>query len=158
MEELKNKYMIKIKYARPVQTPVKREHKLAEFIPIVPLRTSKGVEYVKAKSEGVARIFLPEFIEFAKRLGFEVKGKKRLTLVGQDDYAYLRLYLYAMGMQVLRKPSEWARLEDHVLQMEPIALRYWAATFKNAWWEHEDRRKLLHLARLFLEVEGVIQK
>ncbi|MCD6143898.1 hypothetical protein [Thermococcus sp.] len=150
-----NQYLVKLKYARPVKTPVKRKHKLVEFVPIVPVESSGKTEYLRGKPEGVARVFLPEFLDFAKRLGFEVKGKKRITLVGRDDYAYLRVFIYAMVMQVLRTPNQWGRLEEHVLNMDPIPLRYWAATFKRAYWKYKDRKKLMHLARLFLEVEDV---
>jgi len=155
MEEKIAQYLVKLKYAKPVKVPVKRTHKIAEFIPILPVESSKGIEYLKGKTEGKARVFLPEFLDFAKHLGFEVRGKKRITLTSSDDYAYLRLFVYAMVMQVLRNPNQWARLEDHVLNMEPISLRYWGSTFKKAYWKYKDRRKLMHLARLFLEVEDV---
>ncbi len=153
MEEKIAQYLVKLKYAKPVKVPVKRTHKIAEFIPILPVESSKGIEYLKGKTEGKARVFLPEFLDFAKHLGFEVKGKKRITLTTSDDYAYLRLFVYGMVMQVLRNPNQWTRLEDHVLNMEPIALRYWGSTFKKTYWKYKNRRNLMKIAKCFLGVE-----
>ncbi|NJE13748.1 hypothetical protein [Thermococcus sp. LS2] len=147
-------YMVKLKYAKPAKLAVKREQKIAEFYPVVKVEAKK--EFLRGKVEGRARVFLPEFLDFAKHLGFEVRGRKRLTLITSDDYNYLRLFVYAMGMQVLRDPVYWAKLEDHVLSMEPIPLRYWASTFKSAYWKYKTRRRVMKLARCFLEVEEVL--
>ena len=152
MEDKNTQYMVKLKYIKPIKLPIVKEQKLAEFIPIIPLEEDK---YIKGKIEGIARVFLPEFINFAKYLGFEVSGKKRITLKTDDDYAYLRLFVYAMVMQALKDNTMWGKLEDHILSMGPLALRYWASTFRNSYWEYNNRRRLLKIAKCFLEVEEI---
>jgi hypothetical protein len=150
--ERNTQYMVKLKYIKPIKLPIVREQKLAEFIPIVPLEDDK---YIKGKIEGTARVFLPEFINFAKHLGFEVSGKKRITLKTDDDYAYLRLFVYAMVMQSLRDKTTWGKLEDCIISMDALSLRYWASTFRNKYWKYKNRRKLLKIAKYFLEIEEI---
>ena len=145
-------YMVKLKYIRPIKLPIVKKQKLAEFIPVIPLEEDK---FIKGKVEGIARVFLPEFINFAKQLGFEVSGKKRIILKTDDDCAYLRLFVYAMVMQTLKDNILWGKLEDQILSMEPLALRYWASTFRNSYWKYNNRRKLLKIAKCFLEVEEI---
>ncbi|BAA29995.1 hypothetical protein [Pyrococcus horikoshii] len=139
------KYLIKLKYIKPVQLAVNREQKLAEFYPIFEDGTL-------GKVEAKARVFLPEYSDFAKGLGFEVK-KRRMTT--ENDYAYLRAMIYGVVMGVLRNPGDWERLEERVLEMEPIELRYWASKFRNVYWKYKNMRRLMFLARRFMEVEMI---
>ncbi|WP_048146709.1 hypothetical protein [Pyrococcus abyssi] len=144
-------YMVKLKYIDKAKLPVRREQKLAEFLPVFLTEGQK----VPGRVEARTRVYLPEFLEFAKDLGWEVKGKKRITLTTHDDYAYLRLLVYGVVMSATKDPVKWDYLKDHVLSMESIPLRYWASKFKNVYWKYKNRGKLLYLARRFLEVETV---
>ncbi|MFA4719498.1 hypothetical protein [Pyrococcus kukulkanii] len=144
-------YVVKLKYIKKANLPVKREQKLAEFLPIFITEGQK----VPGKVEVRARVYLPEFLEFAKDLGWEVKGKKRITLSTEDDYAYLRLLIYAVAMSATKDPVKWDYLKDHVLSMEPIPLRYWSSKFRNVYWRYRNRAKLVYVARRFLEVEMI---
>jgi len=159
-------YEVRLKYVKKIKLPVVRDQKLAEFLPVF---ESNGKKSVSGKVEVRTRVFLPEFLEFAKRVGFSAKGADQQSLefeeisvpiVGRgtklfcdDDYSYLRLMIFGVVMSVLKKPAEWRRLEDHLLSMEPIPLRYWASKFRNAYWKYKNQKKLRFLARRFLEVE-----
>lgn len=161
-------YEVRLKYAKKkVDLPVVRDQKIAEFLPIFESNRKKGAS---SKVEVRTRVFLPEFLEFAKRVGFFVKGANQqsikfeeinVPIVGKgiklfcDDYSYLRLMIFGVVMSVLKKPAEWRRLEDCLLSMEPIPLRYWASKFRNAYWKYQNQKKLRFLARRFLEVEWI---
>jgi len=157
-------YEVRLKYVKKIQLPVVREQRLAEFVPVF---EANGKKESLGKAEVHTRVFLPEFLRFAKNLGFWVREPEQQTLslegvsgfarrtklFSNDDYAYLRLLIYGVVMSVLKKPSDWGKLEDHLVTMEPIPLRYWASKFRNAYWKYKNRKKLRFLARRFLEVE-----
>jgi len=161
-------YEIRLKYVKKIDLPVVRNQKLAEFLPIF---ESNGKKNTFGKVEVRTRVFLPEFVEFAKRVGFSVEGASQqslgfeeinLPIVGRgtklfsnDDYSYLRLMIFGVVMSILKKPAEWRRLEDHLLSMDPIPLRYWASKFRNAYWKYKNQKKLRFLAKRFLEVEWI---
>ncbi|WP_240911617.1 hypothetical protein [Thermococcus sp. LS1] len=170
-------YQVNLKYIKKAFLPVTREQKLAEFVPVFNVMGAGEQKKVPGKVEARARVYLPEFLNFAKKLGFKVEanesllkwlnlppskrerleysGNKRIILRTSDDYAYLRLMVYGVVMAVLKTPAEWGQLEEYVLAMEPIQLRFWASRFKNTYWKYKNRRKLDYLARRFLEVEWV---
>ncbi|AEC52117.1 hypothetical protein PNA2_1202 [Pyrococcus sp. NA2] len=139
-------YMVKLKYIEKAKLAVKREQKLAEFLPVF----LTGGQKIPGKVEVRTRVYLPEFLEFAEDLGWEVK-KRYLTT--EDDYAYLRLLVYAVAMSVIKDPVKWDQLKAHVLSMEAIPLRYWSSKFRNVYWKYKNRGKLSYVARRFLEVE-----
>lgn len=109
-------------------------------------------------------MFLPEFLNFAKKVGaihdeqislFQMENdrSRKLVLKVSDDYAYLRLMIYGVLMSVLKNPVEWGYLEDLVLSMEPLTLRFWGSKIKYTFWKAKNRRVLNYLARRILEVE-----
>ncbi|WP_054840748.1 hypothetical protein [Thermococcus peptonophilus] len=172
-------YQVNLKYIKKAFLPVTREQKLAEFMPVFNVTGGEGEQKkVSGKVEARARVYLPEFLNFAKKLGgfkveanesllkwlnlppskrerLEYSGSKRIVLKTRDDYAYLRLMIYGVVMSVLKDPNDWGQLEDYVLSMEPMALRFWASRFRNTYWKYKNRRKLDYLARRFLEVEWI---
>ena len=162
-------YEVRLKYVKKVKLPILREQKLAEFFPVFE-SNKKNKRNIVGKVEVRTRVFLPEFVTFAKRVGFsakilypafKVEGSKILiqkkinSFFCDDDYAYLRLMIFGVVMAVLKSPAEWGRLEDHLLSMEPIPLRYWASRFKSVYWKYKDQKKLRFLAKRFLEVEWI---
>lgn len=170
-------YQVNLKYIKRAFIPVTREQKLAEFMPVFTVTGEGEQKKVLGKVEARARVYLPEFLNFAKKLGFKVEanesllkwlnlspskrerfeynGSKRIILKTSDDYAYLRLMIYGVVMSVLKDPNDWGQLEDYVLSMEPMALRFWTSRFRNTYWRYKNRRKLDYLARRFLEVEWI---
>lgn len=170
-------YQVTLKYVRKASIPVERIQKLAEFAPIFTVKGDGKEKRVVGKVEARARVYLPEFLDFAKKLGFEVeakedllkwlnmppstreklqyRGSKRIVLRTNDDYSYLRLLVYGVVMAVLKNPTDWGQLEEYVSSMEPLPLRFWASKFRNTYWKYKSRRKLDYLARRFLEVEWV---
>ena len=163
-------YEVRLKYVKKVKLPILREQKLAEFFPVFE-SNKKNKRNIVGKVEVRTRVFLPEFLRFANRVGFSAKTPRQqsLNLEGitvsfvergtklfcDDDYAYLRLMIFGVVMAVLKSPAEWGRLEDHLLSMEPIPLRYWASRFKSVYWKYNDQKKLRFLAKRFLEVEWI---
>ncbi len=169
-------YLVRLKYIKRASLPVLREQKLAEFLPVFQTVTERGVKKVPGKVEVRTRVYLPEFLDFAKRVGFEIDARESLlkwlnlppskrtrlemntrgvTLRTTDDNSYLRLMIYGVVMAYLKSPSEWDSLADRVLSMEPIELRFWASKFRNAYWKYKNRRILNYLAKRFMEVEGI---
>jgi len=168
-------YQVTLRYIKRALLPVERTQKLAEFMPVFNVKGTGEEKRVTGKVEARARVFLPEFLNFAKKLGFTVEanesllkwlnlppskrakleysGNKRIILRTSDDYAYLRLMVYGVVMSVLRNPNDWSQLEEYVSSMEPIALRFWSSKIRNTYWKYKNRRKLDYLARRFLEVE-----
>jgi len=162
-------YEVRLKYVKKIKLPIFREQKLAEFFPVFE-SNKKNKRNIVGKVEVRTRVFLPEFVAFAERIGFFAKvsyptfkvdeskifiQKKINRFFCNDDYAYLRLMIFGVVMSVLRKPADWGRLEDHLLSMEPIPLRYWASKFKSVYWKYKDQKKLRFLAKRFLEVEWI---
>lgn len=103
-------------------------------------------------------------MNFAKKVGaihdeqislFQMENdrSRKLVLKVSDDYAYLRLMIYGVLMSVLKNPVEWGYLEDLVLSMEPLTLRFWGSKIKYTFWKAKNRRVLNYLARRILEVE-----
>ena len=135
-------YQVNLRYIKKASLPVTRKQKLAEFMPVFNVMGTGEQRKVSGKVEARARVYLPEFLNFAKKLGFTVEanesllkwlnlppsrrerleysGSKRIILRTNDDYAYLRLMVYGVVMAVLKTPAEWGQLEDYVLSMEPI--------------------------------------
>ncbi|MDV3104679.1 hypothetical protein [Thermococcus waiotapuensis] len=170
-------YQVNLRYIKKAFLPVTREQKLVEFMPVFSVMGAGEQKKVLGKVEARARVYLPEFLNFAKKLGYRIEAKesllewlnlspsekerleysgdKRIILRTSDDYAYLRLMIYGVVMSALKTPAEWGQLEDYVLSMEPIQLHFWASKFKNAYWKYKNRRKLDYLAKRFLEVEWV---
>jgi len=169
-------YLVKLRYIKKASLPVHREQKLAEFLPVFQTVSEKGVRKVPGKVEVRTRVYLPEFLDFAKRVGFQIDaresllkwlnlppskrtrlemGSQRISLRTTDDHSYLRLLVYGVVMSYLKTPSEWDSLAERVLAMEPIELRFWASKFRNAYWKYKNRRVLNYLAKRFLEVERV---
>ncbi|ASI99610.1 hypothetical protein [Thermococcus celer] len=170
-------YQVVLKYIKRASLPVERTQKLAEFMPVFNVKGSGEEKRVTGKVEARARVFLPEFLNFARKLGFSVdasesllkwlnlppsrkakleySGSKRVVLKTGDDYAYLRLMIYSVVMSILKNPNDWGQLEDYVSSMEPMALRFWASKIRNTYWKYGNRRRLDYLARRFLEVEWI---
>ncbi|ASJ17104.1 hypothetical protein A3L04_08495 [Thermococcus chitonophagus] len=137
------KYLIKLKYIKPMKLLFEKEQKLAEFIPFLPIEGEN--KYVKGKIEGKARVFLPEFLDFARKLGFNIKGK---VLEGENDENYLRLFVYAMVSQFVKSETERREIERTVMELPILALRYWASTFRNAYWEG-GRKRVRRISKCF---------
>jgi hypothetical protein len=157
-------YRISLKYVKKSTLPVKRTQKLAEFVPVFIARKNGKEERIPGKAEARAKVFLPEFLNFAKKVGaihdeqislFQMENdrSRKLVLKVSDDYAYLRLMIYGVLMSVLKNPVEWGYLEDLVLSMEPLTLRFWGSKIKYTFWKAKNRRVLNYLARRILEVE-----
>ena len=166
-------YLVKLSYIKKIKLPVYREQKLAVFFPIFQTTNGRGGKEVLGKVEVRARVYLPEFLDFAKRVGLHINlkgglfeqinlplsssliGSRRLSLIISDDLSYLRLMVYGVVMSYLKTPSEWDSLGERVLSMEPIELRFWTSKFRNAYWKYKSRRILNYLAKRFLEVERI---
>jgi hypothetical protein len=149
-------YRISLKYVKKSTLPVKRTQKLAEFVPVFIVRKNGKEERIPGKAEARAKVFLPEFLNFAKKVGaihMENDRSRKLVLKVSDDYAYLRLMIYGVLMSVLKNPVEWGYVEDLILSMEPLTLRFWSSKIKYTFWKAKNRRVLNYLARRILEVE-----
>jgi hypothetical protein len=142
-------YRISLKYVEASAFPVKRTQKLAEFCPVFIIRKNGKEERVLGKPEARTRVFLPDFVRFAVKLGAVEEGTHVRTA---DDYAYLRLMIYGVLMSVAKNPVEFGYLEDLVLSMEPLTLRFWSSKIKYTFWR-ANRRALKRLAKHILAVE-----
>jgi hypothetical protein len=60
--------------------------------------------------------------------------------------------IYGVLMSVLKNPVEFGYLEDLVLSMEPLTLRFWSSKIKYTFWR-ANRRALKRLAKHILAVE-----
>ena len=138
-------YLVKLRNASEINIPVRRKQFYAEFYPIFDEKRNR-----LGKMEVKARVFLPEFTLFARRNGWLVDGNEMKC---DDDYGYLRAMIYGVVMSILKKPSEWNRLEDRVNFMEPIELRYWGSKFRNVYQKWNNMRKLQKYAKCFIELE-----
>lgn len=160
----RTEYQIVFKYVKESSLPVRKIQKLAEYIPVFVSGKNGKEERMSGRVEARAKVFLPEFLNFAKKVGatydertglFQTENtrSRKMILRVSDDYAYLRLMIYGIVMSVLKNPVEWGYLEDLVFSMEPLTLRFWGSKIKNTFWKAKNRRALNYLARRILEVE-----
>ena len=153
MEENEIKYVVNLKWIRPLRGTIHCETKLAEFIP---LTTSHEI---KKKNNGIpsvrSRIFLPEFMHLATVFGFQKDGKKFIVLHSDDREAYLRLLVYAVVRQCIRSEIKANMLIEIVKKLPYTELRYWASIFSRYFKEYGNRRALYKPARAFREVYGL---
>jgi len=144
------KYVVNLKWIRPLRGMVYYETKLAEFIPLI---TS---EEIKKKNNGVpsieARVFLPEFMQLATFWGFRKGGKKRMVLHSDDREAYFRLLVYSAVRQSIRSEIKANILTDIVKKLPYTELKYWADIFSRYFREYKNRVALYKPAHAFKEV------
>jgi hypothetical protein len=103
------------------------------------------------------RVFLPEFTEYVRFLGFKEKGKKEKGKILYSDSreAYLKAVVFSVVRQSIRSEIKAGILADIVKKLPYMELKYWATIFTNYYREYESRRALYRPSRAFREVYGL---
>ena len=148
------KYIINLKWIKPLKGKIQYETKLAEFIPMVAPHNIK-----KGKNNGVpsikSRVFLPEFIRLATAFGFQKKKKRFIILETEDREAYFRLFVYSVVRQSIRSEIKASTLPEIIRKLPYTELKYWANIFSKYYKEYNTRRSLYKPTRAFREVYGL---
>ena len=155
MKESKIKYLVRLRWIRPIKREIYYETKLAEFIPFI---ASHEIDRERklGKPSVKSRIFLPEFIHLALFWGFRKDGKKGSALLhSEDGEAYLRLLVYAVVRQTIRSEVKASLLKEILKRLPYIEVRYWAVIFSRYFREYENIRALYKPARAFKEVYDI---
>lgn len=151
-EELK--YIINLKWIKPLKGKIQYETKLAEFIPMV---TSTNLK--KGKNNNIfqvrSRIFLPEFMRLATAFGLQKKKRRFFILETEDREAYFRLLVYSVVRQSIRSELKASILQEIIRRLPYTELKYWANIFSKYYKDYGNRRALYKPARAFREVYGV---
>ncbi|RZN42179.1 MAG: hypothetical protein EFT35_01985 [Methanophagales archaeon ANME-1-THS] len=140
-------YLITLKYIKPSK---QGKSKLAEFLPLIPLNNSE--HNGRGAVEVRARVFIPEFTNFTKKLGFENRGNKRKVLRTDDGESYLRVFVYAVVRQSIRSEAKVEKLKRIIVDLPLADIRYWASIFRDTYEKYRTRGSLKKPARGFREV------
>ena len=140
-------YLVTLKYIKPSK---QGKSKLAEFSPLIPFEGSKPG--IKGAVEVRTRVFIPEFTNLTKKMGFENGGNKRKMMKTCDGEAYLRLFVYAVVRQSLRSEAKVEKLKRIIVDLPLADIRYWASIFRETYERYRTRRSLMKPARGFREV------
>jgi len=144
---MSNWYRIELKYTSQIELPYNVKTKLAIFRPIF-----FKEENIVGKPELEVKVFIPDFRYFIKRVGFEEVKKDKLY-ESNDDYGYLRAMIFGAVMSVLKNKADWGILEDIIMSLEPISLRYLASKLKNVYWKYKNQKEIRFLAKRIWEIE-----
>jgi len=154
MNDKEIKYVINLKWIKPLKGKVQYETKLAEFIPMVSPHNIK-----KGKNNGnpcvKSRIFLSEFMRLATAFGFQKKRKRFVILETEDREAYFRLLVYSVVRQSIRSEIKANMLPEIVKKLPYTELKYWVNIFSKYFREYDNRIALYKPARAFREVYGL---
>lgn len=154
MKDEKIKYVINLKWIKPLKGKIQYETKLAEFIPMVAPHNIK-----KGKSNGVpsikSRVFLPEFMRLATAFGFQKNKRRFIILESEDREAYFRLLVYSVVRQSIRSEIKASMLPEIIRKLPYTELKYWANIFLKYYKEYNNRRALYKPTRAFREVYGL---
>ena len=140
-------YRVELKPTNQISLPFNAKTKLAIFRPIFDKEKN-----LVGKPELESKVFIPYFISFIKRAGFEEIEKDKVY-ESDDDYGYLQAMIYGAVMSVLKNKADWGVLEDIVFSLEPISLRYLASKLKNTYWKYKSQKEIKFLAKRFWEIE-----
>jgi len=154
MSDEEIKYIVNLKWIKPLKGKIQYETKLAEFIPMVaPHNIKKGKNngnpYVKS------RVFLPEFMRLATAFGFQKKKKRFIIFETEDREAYFRLLVYSVVRQSLRSEIKASMLPEIIKKLPYTELKYWVNIFSKYFREYDNRIALYKPARAFREVYGL---
>jgi len=153
------KYVIKLKWIKPLKRGIYYKTKLAEFIPLVSNYELENYKVKKRKNNEKAmvkaRVFLPEFMHLAKVLGFERDGRKKVLLYSEDGEAFSRILVYAVVRQTLRSEIKKNILKEIIKKLPYLEVRYWSSVFSRYFEEYRNIRALYRPARAFKEVYGL---
>jgi len=172
--ETKIKYIVNLRWIRPLKGVIHHETKLAEFIPLI---TSNEINEIKTeKNNGIlsvrCRVFFPEFKYLATSFGFNTEkeekderehfksksSKSRISdsrYITEDREAYLKLMVYAVVRQSIRSEVKAHMLIETVKKLPYTELRYWANIFSKYYKEYGNIRALYRPARAFREVYDI---
>jgi len=151
MKEEEIKYIVNLKWIKPLTGKMQHKTKLAEFIPmVVPHNIKKG------KNNGTpsikSRVFLPEFMRLATAFVFQKNKKRFIILESEDREAYFRLLVYSVVRQSIRSEIKASMLPEIIKKLPYTELKYWANIFSKYFKEYGNRRALYKPARAFKEV------
>jgi|GEM_PF-928836 len=174
--ETKIKYIVNLRWIRPLKGVIHHETKLAEFIPLTTsneIKTEKNTVILSVRS----RVFFPEFKYLAMSFGFHTEkeekkekdekeysesktksSKPRLKdsrYITEDREAYLKLMVYAVVRQSIRSEVKANMLTETVKKLPYTELRYWANIFSKYFKEYGNIRALYRPARAFKEVYDI---
>lgn len=169
--ETKIKYIVNLRWIRPLKGVIHHETKLAEFIPLTTsneIKTEKNTVILSVRS----RVFFPEFKYLAMSFGFNTEkeekdekehfksksSKSRISdsrYITEDREAYLKLMVYAVVRQSIRSEVKAHMLIETVKKLPYTELRYWANIFSKYYKEYGNIRALYRPARAFREVYDI---
>jgi len=170
-DDIEIKYIVNLRWIRPLKGVIHHETKLAEFIPLITsneIKTEKNNEILSVR----CRVFLPEFKYFATSSGFHTEKKekdekeysrskssksqtKNSRYITEDRESYLKLMVYAVVRQSIRSEVKAHMLIEIVKKLPYTELRYWANIFSKYYKEYENIRTLYKPARAFKEVYDI---
>lgn len=153
--EGKVKYIVQLKWIKPLKCVSASSTKLAEFIPLSLMKDT----YISRKTSNYAvkvRVFLPDFVNIAKNLGFKYSKKNKL-LYSDDREAYLKLLVYSVVRQSIRSEVKADMLARMINKMPYTEVRYWGSIFSRYFKTFKSRRALYRPAHAFKEVYGLTE-
>jgi len=125
-----------------------KEVYIAEFLHATPAEIEGGKGGLDLK----ARVFPEEFKAVVKKFGCIFKEGKVFI---PDMDVYNLLTIYAAVRSTIRSPRKIALLLEIIDKVNSYDAQYWAAKFRETFWEYKKYRPLYRVSRSFKELFGI---